>query len=337
MDESDAQDTDIQNAVGKQEARQDKNTGRSRSSNGMEILTVSEYMKRKYGQKVYRLSLSSGCTCPNRDGTLGWSGCAFCSAGGSGDFASELAPLEEQIAAAKRRVDPKIPASIRPEDRKYIAYFQSYTNTYGDTERLRRLYTAAITRPEIVTLSVGTRPDCLEPDKVEMLEQLNRIKPVWVELGLQTIHEKTAEAFHREYSLPAFLDAYHRLKEAGLEVIVHVILGLPGESREDMLDTVRFLAGLQPSLDGIKLQLLHILKGTEYGAQFQNNPTPFQASGFTLDSYCDLVVDCLKLLPPGTVIHRLTGDGPKRLLLAPLWSADKKRVLNMLNRRIREA
>ena len=303
----------------------------------MRILTVSEYMKQKYGQKVYRLSLSSGCTCPNRDGTLGWGGCAFCSAGGSGDFATEPVSVERQIAEAKKRVDSKFPRSVRPEERKYIAYFQSYTNTYGKTDRLRRIFTEAAERPEIVTLSVGTRPDCLEQDKVQMLAELNQIKPVWVELGLQTIHEQTAEAFHRGYRLPVFLDAYRRLKQAGLEVIVHVILGLPGEGREDMLETVRFLAGLNPGLDGIKLQLLHILKGTEYGSIFERDPSAFQTSGFTLESYCDLVVACLKLLPPETVIHRLTGDGPKNLLLAPKWSADKKKVLNELNRRIREA
>ena len=303
----------------------------------MRILTVSEYMKQKYGQKVYRLSLSSGCTCPNRDGTLGWGGCAFCSAGGSGDFAAKPASLERQITEAKKRVDSKFPRSVRPEERKYIAYFQSYTNTYGKTDHLRRIFTEAAERPEIVTLSVGTRPDCLEQDKVQMLAELNHIKPVWVELGLQTIHEQTAEAFHRGYRLPVFLDAYRRLKQAGLEVIVHVILGLPGEGREDMLETVRFLAGLNPRLDGIKLQLLHILKETEYGSIFEKDPSAFQTSGFTLESYCDLVVACLKLLPPETVIHRLTGDGPKNLLLAPKWSADKKKVLNELNRRIREA
>ena len=303
----------------------------------MRILTVSEYMKQKYGQKVYRLSLSSGCTCPNRDGTLGWGGCAFCSAGGSGDFAAEPVSVERQIAEAKKRVDSKFPRSVSPEERKYIAYFQSYTNTYGKTDHLRRIFTEAAERPEIVTLSVGTRPDCLEQDKVQMLAELNHIKPVWVELGLQTIHEQTAEAFHRGYRLPVFLDAYRRLKQAGLEVIVHVILGLPGEGREDMLETVRFLAGLNPGLDGIKLQLLHILKGTEYGSIFERDPSAFQTSGFTLESYCDLVVACLKLLPPETVIHRLTGDGPKNLLLAPKWSADKKKVLNELNRRIREA
>ena len=298
---------------------------------------LSQVLKEQYGEPVYKLSLSSGCTCPNRDGTLGWGGCTFCSEGGSGDFATEPVSVERQIAEAKKRVDSKFPRSVRPEERKYIAYFQSYTNTYGKTDHLRRIFTEAAERPEIVTLSVGTRPDCLEQDKVQMLAELNQIKPVWVELGLQTIHERTAEKFHRGYTLSVFLDAYRRLKQAGLEVIVHVILGLPGESREEMLETVRFLAGLNPGLDGIKLQLLHILKETEYGSIFEKDPSAFQTSGFTLESYCDLVVACLKLLPPETVIHRLTGDGPKNLLLAPKWSADKKKVLNELNRRIREA
>jgi radical SAM protein (TIGR01212 family) len=188
---------------------------------------------------------------------------------------------------------------------------------------------------EIVGLAIGTRPDCLPPEMVEMLRnlQLSSGKPVWVELGLQTIHEETARRIRRGYELPVFEDAYRKLKENGLEVIVHVILGLPGESREDMLDTVRYLSSLAPTLDGIKLQLLHILKGTELAREYEADPFPL----FTLDSYSDLIVDCLKLLPPETVVHRLTGDGPKRLLIAPLWSSDKKRVLNTLSRKIREA
>ena len=244
-------------------------------------------------------------------------------------------PIEKQIKEARKRVDAKIPASIAPEDRRYIAYFQSYTNTYGNVDRLRALYTKAISHPQIVALDIGTRPDCLPPEMVEMLQnlQLSSGKPVWVELGLQTIHEETARRIRRGYALPVFEDAYRRLKENSLEVIVHVILGLPGESREDMLDTVRYLSSLAPTLDGIKLQLLHILKGTELAREYEADPFPL----FTLDSYCDLIVDCLKLLPPETVVHRLTGDGPKRLLIAPLWSADKKRVLNTLSRKIREA
>ena len=300
----------------------------------MHYLSFNDAMRARFGTKVYRLSLQTGCTCPNRDGTIGTGGCTFCSEGGSGDFAAPFMPIEEQIKEARKRVDTKIPASIAPEDRRYIAYFQSYTNTYGDVDRLRTLYTEAISHPQIVALDIGTRPDCLPPEMVEMLQnlQLSSGKPVWVELGLQTIHEETARRIRRGYELPVFEDAYRRLKASGLEIIVHVILGLPGESRQDMLETVRYLSSLTPTLDGIKLQLLHVLKGTELAREYEADPFPL----FTLDSYCDLVVDCLRLLPPETVVHRLTGDGPKRLLVAPLWSADKKRVLNTLSRKIQE-
>lgn len=315
----------------------------------MKYLTFNDAMRARFGTKVYRLSLQSGCTCPNRDGTIGTGGCTFCSEGGSGDFAAPFLPIGDQIEEARKRVDAKISPSISPEDRRYIAYFQSYTNTYGDPERLRRIYSEALQHPQIVALDLGTRPDCLPPDMIAMLKELRAEygKPVWIELGLQTVHEKTAERIRRGYKLEVFEDAYRRLKEpfgsaegsssadpsAGFEVIVHVILGLPGETRDEMLETVRYLSLLTPTLDGIKLQLLHILKGTELAREYEADPFPL----FTLDSYCDLVVDCLKLLPPQTVIHRLTGDGPKRLLIEPQWSADKKRVLNTLNRKIREA
>lgn len=301
----------------------------------MNYLSFNDAMRARFGTKVYRLSLQSGCTCPNRDGTIGTGGCTFCSEGGSGDFAAPLLPIGEQIEEARKRVDAKISPSIAPEDRRYIAYFQSYTNTYGDPERLRRVYSEALQHPQIVALDLGTRPDCLPPEMIAMLRRLREEygKPVWIELGLQTIHEKTAERIRRGYKLEVFEDAYRRLKADGFEVIVHVILGLPGESREDMLETVRYLSLLTPALDGIKLQLLHILKGTELAREYEADPFPL----FTLDSYCDLVVDCLKLLPPQTVVHRLTGDGPKRLLIEPQWSADKKRVLNTLSRKIREA
>ena len=301
----------------------------------MNYLSFNDAMRARFGTKVYRLSLQSGCTCPNRDGTIGTGGCTFCSEGGSGDFAAPLLPIGEQIEEARKRVDAKISASIAPQDRRYIAYFQSYTNTYGDPERLRRIYSEALQHPQIVALDLGTRPDCLPPEMIAMLRDLRAEydKPVWIELGLQTIHEKTAGRINRGYKLEVFEDAYRRLKDEGFEVIVHVILGLPGESREDMLETVRYLSLLTPALDGIKLQLLHILKGTELAREYEADPFPL----FTLDSYCDLVVDCLKLLPPQTVVHRLTGDGPKRLLIEPQWSADKKRVLNTLSRKIREA
>ena len=301
----------------------------------MHYLSFNEAMRARFGTKVYRLSLQSGCTCPNRDGTIGTGGCTFCSEGGSGDFAAPLLPIGEQIEEAKKRVDAKIPSSIAPQDRRYIAYFQSYTNTYGNVDRLRALYSEALANPQIVALDIGTRPDCLPPEMLQMLRdlQITSGKPVWVELGLQTIHEDTARRVRRGYELPVFEDAYGRLKNSGLEVIIHVILGLPGETREDMLETVRYLTLLTPPPDGIKLQLLHILKGTELAREYGADPFPL----FTLDSYCDLVVDSLRLLPPETVVHRLTGDGPKRLLIAPQWSADKKHVLNTLNRKIREA
>nr|WP_027871056.1 TIGR01212 family radical SAM protein [[Eubacterium] cellulosolvens] len=299
----------------------------------MEIRRLSDALKEQFGQKVYKLSLSAGCTCPNRDGRIGTGGCTFCSEGGSGDFAAAFRPIEEQIEEARKRVDAKIPASIPMDQRKYIAYFQSFTSTYGDTERLRGIFSGAVDREEIAGLSIGTRPDCLEDDKVEMLRELNARKPVWVELGLQTIHQETAERIHRGYRLEVFEDTYQRLKEAGLTVIVHVILGLPGESREMMLETVRYLASLTPELDGIKLQLLHVLRGTALAEEYEKEPFEL----FTPESYCATVVDCLKLLPEHTVIHRMTGDGPRKLLIAPLWSTDKKRVLNMLNAAIRDA
>ena len=301
----------------------------------MHYLSFNDAMRARFGTKVYRLSLQSGCTCPGRDGTLGTGGCTFCSEGGSGDFAAPLLPISNQIVQARRRVDAKIPTSIAPQDRLYIAYFQSYTNTYGDAGRLYNIYSEALAHPQIAALDLGTRPDCLPPEILTMLRRLRAEygKPVWIELGLQTIHEKTAARIRRGYKLEVFEDAYRRLKAEDFEVIVHVILGLPGETREDMLETVRYLSHLTPTLDGIKLQLLHILKGTELAREFAADPFPL----FTLDSYCDLVVDCLKLLPPQTVVHRLTGDGPKRLLIEPQWSADKKRVLNTLSRKIREA
>jgi radical SAM protein (TIGR01212 family) len=299
----------------------------------MKILTLSDALKRRYHTKVYKLALSSGCTCPNRDGTLSTGGCTFCSAGGSGDFAAPFAPIPEQIAAAKRLVDPKFPKRIAPEDRRYIAYFQAYTNTYGPVERLEPLFLEAAAPKEIVGLAVGTRPDCLPDETIAMLKRVNAVKPLWVELGLQTIHEATAKRIRRGYTLDVFEDAYQRLAEAGIPAVVHVILGLPGENKQAMLETVDYLASLTPTLPGIKLQLLHVLKGTALGEAYEADPFPV----FDLDTYCELVVDCLKRLPETTVIHRLTGDAPKRLLIAPKWSADKKRVMNTLRSRIAHA
>lgn len=297
----------------------------------MQIRKLSDVLKEQYGAKVLKLSLTSGCTCPTRDGTKGWNGCSFCSAGGSGEFAARYAPIREQIAEAKALVDSKFPKDLPLSGRRYIAYFQSFTNTYGDRAALEALYREVLALPEIVLLSIGTRPDCLGREMVDMLVSLNRIKPVWIELGLQTIHEETAKAFGRGYTLSVFEDAYSALKAEGLTVIVHLILGLPGETREMMLDSVRYLARLKPPPDGVKLQQLYILRGTEMAKTYQADPFPLMS----LEEYTDLIVESLALLPPETVIHRLTGDPPKRLLIAPSWCADKKRVLGTLQRKIR--
>lgn len=291
-------------------------------------------LRRQFGRKIYKLSLDGGMTCPNRDGTLGTRGCIFCSAGGSGDFAAPAcADVWEQIEAAKSRVGRKIsaPEAGAPS---YIAYFQSYTNTYAPLPRLRELFTRALSHPDIAALSVATRPDCLPPETVALLEACAREKPVWVELGLQTVHEDTARLIRRGYDFPVFEDACRRLKAAGLTVIVHVILGLPGEDRGRILETVRRMAEFSHAglIDGIKLQLLHILKGTDLADYFQNHPFPV----FSMEEYIDLVIDCAELLPPELVIHRLTGDGPKSLLVAPLWSGNKRLVLNTLLKRFKE-
>lgn len=294
--------------------------------NGKPYHSLDFHLKETFGKKVYKLSLDGGMTCPNRDGTAGSGGCIFCSAGGSGDFAApRTASVKEQAEAAKALVAGKIKG-----DASYIAYFQSYTNTYAPLPYLRALFIEAMALPDVCALSVATRPDCLPPETIALFNELSQRKPVWIELGLQTIHEKTAEFIRRGYSLDVFEDAYGRLKAAGIPVITHVILGLPGETREDMLKTVRYLAGKR--VDGIKLQLLHVLKGTDLFPLYE-------AGAFRtleMEEYFALAGDCLKLLPPETVVHRLTGDGPKRLLAAPLWSADKKKVLNGLHRYLKE-
>ncbi len=299
----------------------------------MIIRTLSDYCKEKFGTKVYRLSLSTGCSCPNRDGRAGRGGCSFCSEGGSGEFATKVKPIEEQIEEAKDRVKSKFPKDIKEEDKKYIAYFQSFTNTYGDVDRLGGIFKTAILRDDIAAISIGTRPDCLEDDMLDLLNELNKIKPVWIELGLQTIHEDSAKAFNRGYSLPVFNKAYIELKKRDIEVIVHVILGLPGETDKDMYETVRYLANLSPKLDGIKLHLLHILKNTRLEREYREKPFKI----LSLDEYTEILINCLRILPESVVIHRMTGDGDKRLLVEPLWSADKKKVLNTINKAIREA
>ena len=286
--------------------------------------SLNRYLRETFGEKVYKLALDGGMSCPNRDGSIGTGGCIFCSAGGSGDFAEGCrGSVSEQIQRAKARVRGKTDAA------KFIAYFQSYTNTYAPVEYLEKLFTEAMEEETVVVLSIGTRPDCLPEEVVALLARLNRIKPVWVELGLQTIHPETAAYIRRGYDLPIYEDALRRLKAAGIQVIVHVILGLPGETRADMLATIGYLAG-EHRPDGIKLQLLHVLAGTDLAEDYRAGK--FQT--MEMDEYFDILCECLRRLPPDMVIHRLTGDGPKKILIAPQWTADKKRVLNALRREL---
>ena len=281
-------------------------------------------LKKRFGEKVYRLALNGGMTCPNRDGTVGHGGCIFCSGGGSGEFASDPAlSIQEQIESGKERLSHKRPVNA------YIAYFQAFTNTYAPVDYLRTIFTEAITHPQVVLLSIATRPDCLQPKIVELLAQLNQIKPVWVELGLQTMHEDTARDIRRGYPLSVFEDAVNRLRAAGLEVIVHTILGLPGEDQERMFETLHYLN--DQDIQGIKLQLLHILKGTDLAVRYAEDP--FHV--FTMEEYVKLIPACVEILRPDLVIHRLTGDGPKDLLTAPVRSLIKRTVLNSIHREFR--
>ena len=282
--------------------------------------SLNEYYRQKFGKKVYRLAISGGMTCPNRDGTLGTRGCIFCSAGGSGEFAAsaELSVFE-QLEQAKQRVRAKT------ADDRYIAYFQPFTNTYSDVVTLRRLYEEAIAPEDIVGLAIGTRPDCLPGDVIALLAELNQKKPVTVELGLQTIHESTARYIRRGYPLTVYEDAVKALHAAGLEVVTHVILGLPGETEEMICETVSYVGRLT---DGVKLQLLHVIEGTDLAAEYRRGA--FET--LSLEEYARLLCRCIELLPKNVVIYRLTGDGDKRSLIAPMWSADKKKVLNFINR-----
>lgn len=279
--------------------------------------SLNECLKRTYGTKVYKLALSSGCSCPNRDGTLGNRGCTFCD--GAGAFA-EAGPIPEQIAAAKLRVAAKV-----RDDAKYIAYFQSFTNTYGTVERLEPLYRQAMEPEEVVALSIATRPDCLPAEMLDLLERLNRIKPVWVELGLQTMHPETAKRIRRGYELPVFEQAVRALKQRGIAVIVHQILGLPGETAEQMVQTARYIG--ESGADGVKFHLLHILQRTDLAEEWQKG----MVRTLEMDTYIAVLEDCVRHIPREMVIHRLTGDGAKRDLLDPLWSGDKKRVLNAIH------
>ena len=292
----------------------------------MEYLSFNKYLKDKFGQKVYKISLDGGFTCPNRDGKTGTRGCIFCSKGGSGDFAeSREMSITEQIESGKKKVEKKIKSG------KYIAYFQAFTNTYAPVEMLRQKYEEAINHPDIVALSIATRPDCLGDDVLRLLDEMNKIKPVFVELGLQTIHQKSAKYIRRGYDLSVYDKAVRDLKKIGVNVVVHVILGLPNESENDMLETVKYVC--ESGANGIKLQLLLVIDGTDLAKDYKKGL--FKTLEF--DEYVNLIVKCVKIIPKDIVIHRLTGDGAKKDLIAPLWSADKKRVLNAINKALRES
>lgn len=291
----------------------------------MEYLSFNKYLKDKFGQKVYKISLDSGFTCPNRDGKRGTKGCIFCSKGGSGDFAENRdMSITEQIESGKKKVEKKIKSG------KYIAYFQAFTNTYAPVETLRQKYEQAINHPDIVALSIATRPDCLGDDVLRLLDEMNKIKPVFVELGLQTIHQKSAKYIRRGYDLSVYDKAVRDLNKIAVNVVVHVILGLPNESENDMLETVKYVC--ESGANGIKLQLLHVIDGTDLAKDYEKGL--FKTLEF--DEYVNLIVKCVKIIPNDIVIHRLTGDGAKKDLIAPLWSADKKRVLNAINKALRE-
>lgn len=280
--------------------------------------TLSQHYKEKFGCKVYKLAIDGGFTCPNRDGTLGYGGCIFCSGSGSGDFAESGSDVTQQLERAKARV------AFKNKGGKYIAYFQSFTGTYAPTEHLETLYRAAMEPEDIVGLSIGTRPDCLSKDTVSLLEKLNKIKPICVELGLQTIHPETVKYIRRGYETQVYFDAVKRLKAAGIEVVTHIILGLPGETEEMMVKTTQ--AAVAAGTDGIKFQLLHVLRGTDLADDYMAG----KFSCLAQEEYARNLKACLAKVPSSVVVHRITGDGAKKDLIAPMWSADKKAVLKYL-------
>ena len=288
----------------------------------MTYRTYSDHCRDKFGCKVYKLSIDAGFTCPNRDGTCGTGGCIFCSGRGSGDFAESGNSVTDQLERAKKRVETKNRGG------KYMAYFQAFTNTYAPVEKLRKLYLEAIAPEEVVGLAIGTRPDCLGGEVIDLLKQINATKPVSVELGLQTIHEHSVAFIRRGYVNQIYFDAVRRLKEAGLEVVTHIILGLPGESPELAAETTA--AAVKAGTDGVKFHLLHVLRGTDLAALYEKG----EFSCLSMEEYLLWLKACLAEVPPQVVVHRITGDGAKKDLLAPLWSADKKKVLNFLNKNL---
>ncbi len=290
--------------------------------NGRRYYSLDCFLKQTFGQKLYKLSLNGGMTCPNRDGTISTGGCIFCSEGGSGEFSAPCTDIDTQIQYARSLVDEKFTGN------KYIAYFQAYTNTYATVDYLQNLFMPVIKRDDIAVLSVATRPDCLQDDKIQLIAELAKIKPVWVELGLQTLHQKTADFINRGYTLDCYEKAVADLKKAGANVITHIILGLPGETHEDMLRTARYVGKFT---DGVKIQLLHVLKNTRLAELYENG----YFDTLSENEYISLVCDVIAVLPPIVVIHRLTGDGDKNLLISPKWSGDKRRVLNLINHELK--
>ncbi|MBC7959184.1 MAG: TIGR01212 family radical SAM protein, partial [Vallitaleaceae bacterium] len=287
--------------------------------------TLSSYYKTLFGEKVYKIALNAHLTCPNRDGKIDTRGCLFCSEGGSGEFAGTPSlSIWEQIEQGKRLLQNKTKGN------KYIAYFQAFTNTYGDLGYLCKVYTQAINHPDIVGIAIATRPDCLDEPILELLSELNKTKKIWVELGLQTIHEKSAELIRRGYPLKTFDEAVENLHMRNIEIVVHLIIGLPYETKEQILETLDYV--VSKPIQGIKLQLLHVLKNTDLAALYEEDGFPI----LSLTAYVDLIIDCIERTPTNIVFHRITGDGPKNLLIAPQWSADKKNVLNTLQRRLKE-
>ena len=283
------------------------------------------HLRQTFGEKVYKITLNGGMSCPNRDGYIGTGGCIFCSAKGSGDFAGDASlSITEQLSRGKQELLSKRPVH------SYIAYFQAFTNTYAPVDYLKKIFLEAIQDPEVKVLSIATRPDCLGSDVLKLLTQLNKIKPVWVELGLQTIHPESARFIRRGYDLKVFEQAVKSLREAGITVVVHVILFLPGETQNMMLETIDCLNRLD--IQGVKLQLLHVLEGTDLAVLYRKEP--FHVPD--MEEYIRLLGKCVSRLNPDIVIHRLTGDGPKELLIAPLWTGAKRTVLNRLNQYLKE-
>lgn len=301
-------------------------TDRTAGWHGKPYYSLDAYLKNTYGEKLYKIAIDAGFTCPNRDGTLGQEGCIFCSAGGSGDYAVKAA----EHLSVREQLDAGISLMQRKKTgTRFIAYFQAYTNTYGPLPRLYALYREALDEPSVAGISIATRPDCVSVEIIAMLSGLQETYPdkfIWVELGLQTIHEPTAALIRRGYPLSVYDTCISMLHRAHIPVVTHVILGLPGELKEHMLSTIEHLN--RQAVWGIKLQLLHVLQGTGLADLYaQGSYQPL-----TQESYTSLVIECLEHLSPNIVIHRLTGDGPRDLLLAPRWSLDKRCVLNTLHR-----